>query len=152
MVFATFEDFSWFLQTGKAKYDLEKYIWLSNDIWNGHIADLTCMLKHAISVIPHQNYSEEFAKFFTNARKNLDYVKQYATFDVRWFDEYKSFAEADDVLSNSFSSKCVEWDSSEVSYIIDAVYTIAWALHDILKCDNATQTCNKSATKNLLKR
>lgn len=148
VVFATYEDFSGFLQTGKGKYDLEEYIWLSSDMWNGQTANLTCLLKHAISVIPNQIYIQEFAKFFQNAQKNLHYLKQHSTFSESWFEEYNSLVEAE--VKNK--SSCVVWGSSEVSYVMDAVYTIAWALHGILKCDNTTKSCNKSETKNFFKR
>ncbi len=151
VVFATYDDFSGFLQTGMGKYNLEEYIWLSNDIWNGQTANLTCMLRHAVSVIPNQIYIDEFAKFFHNARQKIQYLKNHSTFDESWFEEYRSFAELD-VSKRSSESNCIEWGSSEVSYVMDAVYTIAWALHGLLNCDNTTQTCDKSVAKNLFKK
>ena len=155
VVFAVYDDFNSFLQTGKGKHDLEEYIWLSNDMWNGQTANLTCMLKNAISIIPSQIHIDEFEKFFYNAQKNLHYVKQHSSFDEEWFEEYRSFVAPRDFnmsSSKTGNAACVVWSSSDISYVMDAVYTVAWALHDILDCDKNTKSCNKTESINILKR
>ena len=152
IVFATNHDFSGFLQAGKGKVNLEEYIWLSTDIWNGQwqtTIEMTTMLKHAISVIPNQVFIEEFADFFHNAPRKMKSLKQHSTFDESWFDEYNSFPKPN---RSSCANSCIKWGSSEVSYVMDAVYTIAWALHSILNCNSTTKTCNKSQANNFFKR
>ena len=154
VVFATYDDFSNFLQAGKGKYNLDEYMWLSNDMWNGQTANLTCMLKQAISIIPGQTYIEEFAQFFQNAKKNLHSLKQYSYFDESWFEEYQSYIGSDGFNRSSatFNEDCVLWGSSEVSFVMDAVYTIAWALHRVLNCSVTTKSCDESEPKNFRKR
>jgi ABC-type branched-subunit amino acid transport system substrate-binding protein len=149
VVFAIYDDYSSFLQAGKERYNLEEYIWLSEDIWNGHTAKLTDMLRHAISVIPNQIFIKEFANFFHHAREKMKSLKQHSTFDESWFEEYKSYAESE---TRSSVNSCIKWGSSDVSHVMDAVYTIAWALHSVLNCNSTTKTCNKSETKNFFKR
>ena len=151
VIFATYDDFMEFLHSGN---DLDQYIWLSDDMWNGQASNLTRMIKYAISVIPRQVYVSEFANFFHNAAKDLSYSKRYSVFDDNWFEEYHVISKPQVFRNISLvdtESSCVSWGSSEVSYVMDAVYTIAWALHGIL-CNDTTNSCDKSEGMSFVKR
>ena len=151
VVFADYNDFMAFLHMGSK---LDEYIWLSDDMWNGQKSNLTRMIKYAISVIPKQVYITEFANFFNNAPKNMNYLKQHTLFDENWFEEYHLNSQPQGFhngLFNETESSCVAWGSSEVSYVMDAVYTIAWALHGIL-CNDSAKICNKSEGKSSVKK
>lgn len=153
VVFATYDDFMGFLHS-HGENILDEYIWLSDDMWNGQTSNLTRMIKYAISVIPRQVYVTEFANFFHNASQNLNYLKQHSVFDENWFQEYHLNTQTQVFRNSSFNeteNSCVVWGSSEVSYVMDAVYTIAWALHAIL-CNDTTKRCNKSEGKSFIKK
>lgn len=131
VVFASHADFSRFLQIGKERHDIKNYIWLSDNIWRGQTDNLTSELGYAISIIPDQVYIEEFSDFFYN--ESFDYVKK------EWFDEFQSQRSNLGSTRNTSRSTCLQWRSSQVCYVIDAVYSVAWALHGLIQCNASSE-------------
>lgn len=137
VVFAIHVDFSSFLQIGKESgHNITKYIWLSDNIWRGEAGNLTSELAYAISIIPDQVYISKFADFFHN--ESSAYVKK------EWFEEFQSQRSNLESNRNTSISTCLPWRSSQVGYVIDAVYSVALALHGIIQCnDSAGKSCEK---------
>ena len=141
VVFASHDDFSSFLQIGKESgHNITKYIWLSDDIWRGQTGNLTSELGYAISIIPDQVFISKFADFFHN--ESSAYVKK------EWFEEFQSQRSNSESNRNTSISTCLPWRSSQVGHVIDAVYSVAWALHGIIQCNfSASKSCEKLSSR-----
>lgn len=155
VVFALYEDFSSFLNIGKKRHNLREYIWLSDEMWNGQTSNVTSMLGYAISVIPRQKFIQEYADFFHNSssQHNLDFLNSFPSLKEEWFSEYRSLPSSVRGSGSNLSisnDTCLAWRSSQVSAVIDAVYSVAWALHNELQCNNSTFCITKE--KNIFTR
>ena len=89
-------------------------------------------------------YIPKFAAFFKNVSTHQKVSKfiRFASVNEQWFKEYQSVPQ--NVRSkNTTQNRCLTWSSSHVSFVIDAVYSIAWALSDQLYRRNGSRTKRK---------
>lgn len=107
------------------KTNMKEYVFISPDYFSGSIKQFNCspqMLRRLIGIVPHTNEGVSIH----------DITEEFSTKNINESLRFSKWEEESRYETTSFCH------SLFVPYVIDAVYAVAYGLHNMLNCSQAT--------------
>uniref|UniRef100_A0A3B4A4B6 G-protein coupled receptors family 3 profile domain-containing protein n=1 Tax=Periophthalmus magnuspinnatus TaxID=409849 RepID=A0A3B4A4B6_9GOBI len=161
IIFANEDDIKRLLQAAKKANQTGHFIWVGSDSWGSKIAPILNqeeMAEGAVTILPKRQSIKGFDRYFTS--RTLENNRRNIWFAEFWENNFQCKLSRHAVKKGSGIKKCTNHerigkDSSyeqegKVQFVIDAVYSMAHALHNMHKdlCPGKVGLCSKMDTIN----
>ncbi|XP_055366173.1 metabotropic glutamate receptor 4-like isoform X3 [Betta splendens] len=161
IIFANEDDIRQLLQAAKKANQTGHFIWVGSDSWGSKIApilDQEEMAEGAVTILPKRQSIKGFDRYFIS--RTLENNRRNIWFAEFWENNFQCKLSRHAVKKGSGVKKCTNHerigkDSSyeqegKVQFVIDAVYAMAHALHNMHKdlCPGKVGLCSKMDTIN----
>ncbi|XP_072305238.1 metabotropic glutamate receptor 4-like isoform X2 [Eucyclogobius newberryi] len=161
IMFANEDDIRRLLQAAKKANQTGHFIWVGSDSWGSKIAPILNqeeMAEGAVTILPKRQSIKGFDRYFTS--RTLENNRRNIWFAEFWENNFQCKLSRHAVKKGSGIKKCTNHerigkDSSyeqegKVQFVIDAVYSMAYALHNMHKdlCPGKVGLCSKMDTIN----
>uniref|UniRef100_A0AAV2LZX3 G-protein coupled receptors family 3 profile domain-containing protein n=1 Tax=Knipowitschia caucasica TaxID=637954 RepID=A0AAV2LZX3_KNICA len=161
IIFANEDDIRRLLQAAKKANQTGHFIWVGSDSWGSKIAPILNqeeMAEGAVTILPKRQSIKGFDRYFTS--RTLENNRRNIWFAEFWENNFQCKLSRHAVKKGSGIKKCTNHerigkDSSyeqegKVQFVIDAVYSMAHALHNMHKdlCPGKVGLCSKMDTIN----
>ncbi|XP_061700060.1 metabotropic glutamate receptor 4 isoform X4 [Syngnathoides biaculeatus] len=161
IIFANEDDIRRLLQAAKKANQTGHFIWVGSDSWGSKISPILNqeeMAEGAVTILPKRQSIRAFDRYFIS--RTLENNRRNIWFAEFWENNFQCKLSRHAVRRGSGVKKCTNHerigkDSSyeqegKVQFVIDAVYAMAHALHDMHKdlCPGKVGLCSKMDTIN----
>ncbi|XP_029361903.1 metabotropic glutamate receptor 4-like [Echeneis naucrates] len=161
IIFANEDDIRRLLQAAKKANQTGHFIWVGSDSWGSKIAPILNqeeMAEGAVTILPKRQSIKGFDRYFIS--RTLENNRRNIWFAEFWENNFQCKLSRHAVKKGSGIKKCTNHerigkDSSyeqegKVQFVIDAVYAMAHALHNMHKdlCPGKVGLCSKMDTIN----
>ncbi|XP_056131425.1 metabotropic glutamate receptor 4 isoform X2 [Lampris incognitus] len=161
IIFANEDDIRRLLQAAKTANQTGHFIWVGSDSWGSKIAPILNqeeMAEGAVTILPKRQSIRGFDRYFIS--RTLENNRRNIWFAEFWENNFQCKLSRHALKKGSGIKKCTNHerigkDSSyeqegKVQFVIDAVYAMAHALHDMHKdlCPGKVGLCSKMDTIN----
>ncbi|TKS76875.1 Metabotropic glutamate receptor 4 [Collichthys lucidus] len=161
IIFANEDDIRRLLQAAKKANQTGHFIWVGSDSWGSKISPILNqeeMAEGAVTILPKRQSIKGFDRYFIS--RTLENNRRNIWFAEFWENNFQCKLSRHAVKKGSGIKKCTNHerigkDSSyeqegKVQFVIDAVYAMAHALHNMHKdlCPGKVGLCNKMDTIN----
>ncbi|KAE8292996.1 Metabotropic glutamate receptor 4 [Larimichthys crocea] len=161
IIFANEDDIRRLLQASKKANQTGHFIWVGSDSWGSKISPILNqeeMAEGAVTILPKRQSIKGFDRYFIS--RTLENNRRNIWFAEFWENNFQCKLSRHAVKKGSGIKKCTNHerigkDSSyeqegKVQFVIDAVYAMAHALHNMHKdlCPGKVGLCNKMDTIN----
>ncbi|XP_018529921.1 LOW QUALITY PROTEIN: metabotropic glutamate receptor 4 [Lates calcarifer] len=161
IIFANEDDIRRLLQAAKKANQTGHFIWVGSDSWGSKIAPILNqeeMAEGAVTILPKRQSIKGFDRYFIS--RTLENNRRNIWFAEFWENNFQCKLSRHAVKKGSGLKKCTNHerigkDSSyeqegKVQFVIDAVYAMAHALHNMHKdlCPGKVGLCSKMDTIN----
>ncbi|XP_020785185.2 metabotropic glutamate receptor 4 [Boleophthalmus pectinirostris] len=161
IIFANEDDIRRLLQAAKKANQTGHFIWVGSDSWGSKIAPILNqeeMAEGAVTILPKRQSIKGFDRYFIS--RTLENNRRNIWFAEFWENNFQCKLSRHAVKKGSGIKKCTNHerigkDSSyeqegKVQFVIDAVYSMAHALHNMHKdlCPGKVGLCSKMDTIN----
>ncbi|KAM9856170.1 metabotropic glutamate receptor 4-like [Aulostomus maculatus] len=161
IIFANEDDIRRLLQAAKKANQTGHFIWVGSDSWGSKIAPILNqeeMAEGAVTILPKRQSIKGFDRYFIS--RTLENNRRNIWFAEFWENNFQCKLSRHAVKKGSGIKKCTNHerigkDSSyeqegKVQFVIDAVYAMAHALHNMHKdlCPGKVGLCSKMETIN----
>lgn len=161
IIFANEDDIRRLLQAAKKANQTGHFIWVGSDSWGSKISPILNqeeMAEGAVTILPKRQSIKGFDRYFTS--RTLENNRRNIWFAEFWENNFQCKLSRHAVKKGSGIKKCTNHerigkDSSyeqegKVQFVIDAVYSMAHALHNMHKdlCPGKVGLCPKMETIN----
>ncbi|XP_061591430.1 metabotropic glutamate receptor 4 isoform X1 [Cololabis saira] len=161
IIFANEDDIRRLLQAAKRANQTGHFIWVGSDSWGSKIAPILNqeeMAEGAVTILPKRQSIKGFDRYFIS--RTLENNRRNIWFAEFWENNFQCKLSRHAVKKGSGIKKCTNHerigkDSSyeqegKVQFVIDAVYAMAHALHNMHKdlCPGKVGLCSKMDTIN----
>uniref|UniRef100_A0A3Q3KE85 G-protein coupled receptors family 3 profile domain-containing protein n=1 Tax=Monopterus albus TaxID=43700 RepID=A0A3Q3KE85_MONAL len=161
IIFANEDDIRRLLQAAKKANQTGHFIWVGSDSWGSKIAPILNqeeMAEGAVTILPKRQSIKGFDRYFIS--RTLENNRRNIWFAEFWENNFQCKLSRHGVKKGSGIKKCTNHerigkDSSyeqegKVQFVIDAVYAMAHALHNMHKdlCPGKVGLCSKMETIN----
>ncbi|KAM7411523.1 hypothetical protein PAMA_021486 [Pampus argenteus] len=156
IIFANEDDIRRLLQSAKKANQTGHFIWVGSDSWGSKISPILNqeeMAEGAVTILPKRQSIKGFDRYFIS--RTLENNRRNIWFAEFWENNFQCKLSRHAVKKGSGIKKCTNHerigkDSSyeqegKVQFVIDAVYAMAHALHDMHKdlCPGKVGLCSK---------
>lgn len=161
IIFANEDDIRRLLQAAKKANQTGHFIWVGSDSWGSKISPILNqeeMAEGAVTILPKRQSIKGFDRYFTS--RTLENNRRNIWFAEFWENNFQCKLSRHAVKKGSGIKKCnnherIGKDSSyeqegKVQFVIDAVYSMAHALHNMHRdlCPGKVGLCSKMDTIN----
>uniref|UniRef100_H2ZT02 Glutamate metabotropic receptor 6 n=1 Tax=Latimeria chalumnae TaxID=7897 RepID=H2ZT02_LATCH len=156
IIFASEDDIKCVLEASKRANQTGHFLWVGSDSWGAKITPILNqedVAEGSVTILPKRVSIEGFDQYFTS--RSLENNRRNIWFAEFWEDDFKckltrAGASVDESARKCTGDERISRDSSyeqegKVQFVIDAVYAMAHALHNMHNdlCPGATGVCDK---------